>query len=96
MLVVPAPVERVIDQEPGDLPGLGVFGPPEGFGGLDQQIGRFDVVAERVVRGDRAPVARQVEIEGSGLDGDLVADQVEGLVAVARARWRDRRPLTTQ
>ena len=36
-------------------------------------------MSERVVRGDRPPVARQVEVEGTGLDGDPVADQVEGL-----------------
>ena len=50
VLVVPAPVERMIDQQAGDLPCLGIVGQIECFRGLDQQVGRFDVVAERVVR----------------------------------------------
>ena len=36
-------------------------------------------MSERVVRRDRPPVARKVKVEGTGLDGDAVADQVEGL-----------------
>ena len=83
VLVVPAPVEGVVDQAPGDLPGALVVGHAQGLGGLDEQVGGLDVVAERVVGRDRPPVAREVEVERPGLDGDLVADDPEDLAAAA-------------
>ena len=57
----------------------GFIGQTEGFRGFDQQVGGFDVVAERVVRRDRTPVARQVEVQGAGLDGNAVAHDLIGL-----------------
>ena len=57
----------------------GVVGQAEGFRGLDQQVGRLDVVPERVMSRDRSPVARQVEVQGTGLDGDAVAHELVGL-----------------
>ena len=47
---------------------------PSAFGRLDEEIGRLDVVAERVVRGDRPPVGSEVQVQGARLDGDLVPD----------------------
>ena len=80
VLVVPAPVEGVVDQPPGDVPGLRVVGHAQGLGGLDEQVGRLDVVAERVVRRGRLPVAGQVEVQRPRLGGDPVADDREELV----------------
>ncbi len=46
----PAPFERMIDQEAGDLPRAGIIGQLQLAGGLDEQVSRLDVVAEGIVR----------------------------------------------
>ena len=56
VFLVPAPLEGVVDEAAGDLPGVLVLADAQGLGGLDEQVGRLDVVAERVVGRDRLPL----------------------------------------
>jgi len=65
MLIVPAPFQGMIDQEPGELPCLGIVGDPQRLRSLNEQESGLDVVSERVVRRDRPPVSGQVSARSS-------------------------------
>jgi len=78
-LPVPAECQRVVHEHPRHARGSRVVATAERRLGLVHQVRRLDVVAVRVVIGDRAPIRREELVHHPGLDRHLVANHGEEL-----------------
>ena len=75
-LLVPAPLQGVVYQAARDGRRLGVV-LAQSRGGLQEQVGRFHVVSERIVVRQRTPVGREIKVQAARLDGDPIPHQPE-------------------